>query len=262
MMDQLYKNKLDWGVQVSRGNILNAQVAHRFGMATVGTDLLPVSDVLAYPTPQVAGATALRIKAGGNANDTAAGSGARSIRLTGLNANGDVITETLATAGIAASAATSAQFIRLFDAEVLASGTYGTQAAGSHAGNITIENAAGGTDWALIPINGFPTATTSNISYTIPRGYTGFVEGITIGIEGAKLVDVLMMSRSGVLETAAPYQPIKRVQEWIGIDTNYTDTFTMPLEFPELTDIGMLAKVSNGTASIMVQMDILLLRGE
>jgi hypothetical protein len=24
MMDQLYKNKLDWGVQVSRGNILNA----------------------------------------------------------------------------------------------------------------------------------------------------------------------------------------------------------------------------------------------
>ena len=40
---------------------------------------------------------------------------------------------------------------------------------------------------------------------------TGFVEGITIGIEGAKLVDVLMMSRSGVLETAAPYQPIKLV---------------------------------------------------
>jgi hypothetical protein len=36
----------------------------------------------------------------------------------------------------------------------------------------------------------------------------------------------------------------------------------MPLEFLELTDIGMLAKVSNGTASVMVQMDILLLRGE
>ena len=138
----------------------------------------------------------------------------------------------------------------------------GTQAAGSHAGDITIENAAGGTDWALIPINGFAASTTSSVSYTIPRGYTGFVEGVSIGIEGSKLIDVLMMSRGGVLDTAAPYQPIKRVQEWIGIDTNYSDTFTMPLEFPELTDIGMLAKVSNGRGSIMVQMDILLLRGE
>ncbi|XOY56321.1 MAG: hypothetical protein ACMUJK_00875 [Rhodobacterales bacterium] len=114
----------------------------------------------------------------------------------------------------------------------------------------------------MIPINGFATSTTSNVSYTIPRGYTGFVEGVSIGIEGSKLIDVLMMSRGGVLDTAAPYQPIKRVQEWIGIDTNYSDTFTMPLEFPELTDIRMLAKVSNGTGSIMVQMDILLLRGE
>ena len=261
-MDQLFKNKLDWGVQVARGNILNAEVTHRFGMATVGTDLVPVSDLLVYRTPQVAGATALRIKAGGNANDTAAGSGARSVRLTGLNATGDVVSEVVATAGASASAATSAQFIRLFDAEVVDSGTYGTQAAGSHAGDILIENAAGGTDWAKIPVNGFPTANTSNVSYTIPRGYTGFIEGVSIAIEGAKLVDILMLSRGGVLDTAAPYEPIKRVQEFIGIDTNYTDTFTMPLHFPELTDIGMLGKVSNGTASIMVQMDILLLRNE
>lgn len=261
-MDQLFKNKLDWGVQVARGNILNAEVTHRFGMATVGTDLVPLSDILAYRTPQVSAATALRIKAGGNANDTAGGTGARSVRITGLNATGDVIQETIATAGASASAATSAQFIRLFDAEVAESGTYGTQTAGSHAGDIVIENAAGGTDWAKIPINGFPTANTSNVSYTVPRGYTAFIEGTSIAIEGAKLVDVLMLSRGGVLDTAAPYQPIKRVQEWIGIDTNYTDTFTMPLQFPELTDIGMLAKVSNGTASVMVQMDILLLRNE
>jgi len=36
----------------------------------------------------------------------------------------------------------------------------------------------------------------------------------------------------------------------------------MPLTFASLTDIGMLAKVSNWTASVMVQMDILLLRNE
>jgi len=261
-MDQLYKNKLDWGVQVSRGNVLNAEVTHRFGMVAVATSLVPISDVLAYRTPQVAGATALRIKAGGNANDTADGTGARSVRLTGLDASGDIVTEIIETAGASASAATEAQFIRLFDAEVVDSGTYGTQAAGSHAGDIVIENAAGGTDWAKIPVNGFPTASTSNVSYTIPRGYTGFIEGISIAVEGAKSADVLMLSRGGALDTEAPYQPIKRVQEWIGINSTYNDAFTMPLQFPALTDIGMLGKVSESTGAVMVQMDILLLRNE
>jgi hypothetical protein len=261
-MDQLYKNKLDWGVQVSRGNILNAEVVHIFGMANVGTTFSPIADALAYRTPQVGSATALRIKAGGNAADTAAGAGARSVRLTGLNSTGDVVSEVLVTAGASASAATSAQFIRLFDAEVVDSGTYGTQSAGSHVGNIVIENAAGGTDWATIPINGFPTSNTSIGSYTIPRNHTGFVQGMSIAVEGAKLVDVLMLQRNGVLDTSAPYSPVKRVQEWIGVDTNLVDEFEMPLIFEELTDIGMLGKVSNGTGNVSIQMDILLLKNE
>jgi len=261
-MDQLYKNKLDWGVQVSRGNILNAEVTHIFGLANVATTFAPISDGLNYRTPQVGSATALRIKAGGNAADTAAGAGARSVRLTGLNASGNVVTETLATAGASASAASSAQFIRLFKAEVVDSGTYGTQAAGSHVGNIVIENAAGGTNWATIPVNGFATSTTSIGSYTIPKNHTGFVEGISIAVEGAKLVDVLMLKRGGVLDTAAPYEPIQRVQEWIGIENTLVDDFKMPLMFEELTDIGMLGKVSNGTGYITVQMDILLLKNE
>jgi len=261
-MDQLYKNKLDWGVQVARGNILNATVTHLFGLANVGTSFVPIADALAYRTPQAGSATALRIAAGGNAADTAAGAGARSVRLTGLNASGDVVSETLATAGASASAATTATFIRLFHAEVMTSGTYGTQSAGSHVGNINIENAAGGTTWATIPVNGFPTSNTSIGSYTIPRSYTGFVEGISIAVEGAKLVDVLMLSRSSVLETAAPYKPVKRVAEWIGIANTLVDTFTMPLAFEELTDVGLLGKVSNGTGNITIQMDILLLKNE
>ena len=262
MMDQMFKNKLDWGVQVSRGNILNASVAQRKGLALVNTSFVPIADVLAYRTPQVGAATALRIKAGGNASDTATGSGARSVRITGMDANGDVVTETLPTAGALASASTSHTFIRLFDAEVIDSGTYGNQAAGSHVGDIVIENAAGTEDWATIPVNGFPTAKTSIASYTIPRGHTGFIEGISIAVEGTKLVNILMLSRGGVLDTSAPYQPIKREQEWIGIANTFTDTFTMPLHFGELTDVGMLAKVSNGDGSVSVQMDILMLKNE
>jgi hypothetical protein len=36
MMDQLYRNKLDWFVQVSRGNILNAEVQHSLGHGADG----------------------------------------------------------------------------------------------------------------------------------------------------------------------------------------------------------------------------------
>jgi len=43
-MDQMFKNKLGWGIQVARGNILNAEVTHRFGMATVGTTFVPIAE--------------------------------------------------------------------------------------------------------------------------------------------------------------------------------------------------------------------------
>lgn len=261
-MDQLFKNKLDWGVQVSRGNVLNSEVRHIFGMADVSTTMVPVSDALVYRTPQVSGATALRIKAGGNANDTATGSGARSITLTGLNADGDMISETIATNGASASSATDSQFIRLFEVVVADSGAYGSQSAGSHAGDITIENAAGGTDWAKIPVNSFPNSSTAIGSFTIPKGYKGLIEGITVSIEGAKSADVLMLQRSNVLQSSAPYSPVRRMQEWIGLTDQFTDTFTMPFVYDELTDVGMLAKVNFGTAYVTLQMDILLLQNE
>jgi hypothetical protein len=69
-MDEFYKNSLDALTQVARGAIYNASVVHRFGGAVVGTDYAPVTDLLAYRTPQVGAATALRIKAGGNAADS------------------------------------------------------------------------------------------------------------------------------------------------------------------------------------------------
>ena len=150
-MDQFYKNSLDPLIQVSRGSIFNATSIYRMGTGLVATEYVPIADVLAYRTPQAGSATALRIKAGGNAADDAAGAGARSVRLTGLSATGAVVSETLATAGASASAATTQTFIRLFDAEVIDSGTYGTQSVGSHVGDIVIENASGGTDWAKIP---------------------------------------------------------------------------------------------------------------
>lgn len=262
-MEIRQKNSLPWSHHISRGNMFQAHIHHQFGRnISCPTTYTPVSDIGVYRTPQPANAVQLRIKAGGNAADTANGSGARSVKLWGLNASGNEVTEVIATAGASASAATTNSFIRLYLAEVYESGTYGTQAAGSHAGNITIERATGGEDWAQIQLNGFPSASTGIGSITVPRNHVGLLTSAQINVDGTKTTDILIMKREGILQASAPYQPIKKMQELIGITQSVTISFDVPIKFPELTDMGVLAKVSNGTGAVSVDMEVIMLEAE
>jgi len=264
-MEIRQKNSLPWSHHLAIGNMNQAHVHHQFGRhLTIGTTYSPVSDTGLYRTPQPAAATALRIKAGGNAGDTASGAGARSVRLWGLNASGDEITAIIATNGALASAATTVTFIRLYLAEVYESGTYGTATAGSHVGNITIENAAGTEDWAQIQLNGFPSGTTGIGSITVPRNHVGLITSIQINpeVQANKSTDVLILKREAILQTAGPYKPIVKIQEIIGMVSNFEITFDMPMVVPELTDIGVLAKVSSGTGAISVDMEVIFLEAE
>jgi hypothetical protein len=265
MMELRYKNSLPWGAQISRGNMLHAHIHHQFGRNTAcGTSYTPVTDNGVYRTPQIAGATQLRVKAGGNAADTVDGSGARSIKLWGIDDSGNEITEVISTAGASASSATSSSFIRLYHAEVHESGTYGTQSAGSHAGDITIENAAGTEDWAEMLLNGFPSASTCIGSLTIPRNHVGLITSvkITVDTSGSKTMDVLLMQRKNILQTAAPYSPIVKIQEFLGVVSTQDITFDIQFKIPELTDIGVLAKSNSGTNAVSVDMEVIMLEAE
>lgn len=262
-MEIRQKNSLPWSHHIARGNMFQAHIHHQFGRnIAIGTAYTPVTDIGVYRTPQPANAVQLRVKAGGNAADTANGAGARSVRLWGINAVGDEIVEIIATAGASASAATTNSFIRLYLAEVYESGTYGSQAAGSHVGNITIENAAGGEDWAQIQINGFPSASTGIGSITVPRNHVGLLTSAQINVDGTKTTDILILKREGILQATAPYKPIKKIQELLGITQSITIQFDVPIKFPELTDMGVLAKVSNGTGAVSVDMEVILLEAE
>lgn len=264
-MEMRDKNSLPWGAQIARGNMRLAHIHHQFGRNTAcGTSYEPVTDNGLYNTPQVAGATQLRIKAGGNAADTADGSGARSVRLIGLNASGDEVQEVIDTAGASASSASTTSFIRLYHAHVETSGTYGTQSAGSHAADITIENAAGTEDWAVIELNGFPSAATCIGSLTVPRNHVGLITSVNITIDasGSKTMDVLFMQRSNILQTAAPYSPIIKIQEFLGLNAGRDIIYDIPFKVPELTDIGVLAKSSNGTNGVSVDMEVIMLEAE
>lgn len=243
------------------GNTNSGEViVHKFGQnSAVSTTLVPVSEGGIYRTPQVSGATKLRIKAG-DAGDTAAGAGARAIHIEGLNASGDIIKEVIPTAGASAGADSVNTYLRLFRAFVYESGTYATTGTGSHVADVVIENAAGTEDWATVALNGYPDSQTEIGWYTIPRGKTGFIITLDYSVDATKITTLQLISRAGILETAAPYEAMRKRLGIAALIRDGQKEFQSPLgPFSELSDIGFLAKLAAGpAAAVEVHFGILL----
>lgn len=246
------------GLDVVRGLAPGCNGFFRFGRNTsIGLTYTPVTRSGFYRTPQASAATALRVKAGGNANDTANGTGARSITLVGLNSSGDVISETIATAGASASAATTQSFTRLTEAFVASSGTYASQSAASHAGTITIENAAGTEDWAVIADGNLGKGQSEIAVHTTPRTKAAVIRNITVSSDADKKANVVLFKRENILETAAPYSPLRLVLELPQTSGLIDLQFDPPLHFPPLCDFGFLASVSGSTTDVSIGMNIM-----
>lgn len=245
---------------VAAGDIDKVSIIHKFGRnPAVGTSYVPVCMGGVYNVPLFTNATALRIKAGGSALDDASGSGARSVTLQGLDETGTLASETIATAGTAASSSTTTTFSRLFRFFVATSGTYATATAGSHGGAITIENAAGGTDWGTITATGFPMGQSEVGCYTIPKGYTGYITEMAMLTDATKPADIILFQRQNANQTAAPYSRMSKVMSTDALSEAYYQNHINPLgPYPEYTDLGFMAKVAAGTASVSVDFEILL----
>ena len=247
----------NWVWNIRRGLVPGASVVHKFGASIdITTSYAPVTTSKVYQTPQVSGATTLRVKAG-NVNDTAAGTGAQEVVIQGLNTDGVEVKEAIATAGTSASSVTTTSWLRIYRLWVSKSGTYATSAAGSHAAAIVIET-SGGTEWASIDVTGFPKGQSQIAVYTIPSGKTGYVSSFALTTDGAKPVDFILFKRESILETAAPYQAMRTVTEVFGIQGNYSlhpETAMGP--FPGPCDIGWMAKGAT-TPDVSVDYEILL----
>lgn len=244
-------------LDIARGLAPGCRSFNKFGRNTsIGSTFTPVTRSGFYRTPQANAHVHLRIKAGGNANDTANGSGAREVTLIGIDEFGDYTTEALATAGASASAQTTKSFIRLFDAYVSKSGTYATQTASSHEAAITIENAAGGQDWATIADVNLGRGKTEMAVYTTPRDRSAVLRNITVSSDADKKANLVLYKRENILEVAAPYSAMLMVTEYPQTSGLFDVVFDPPLYFLPLTDFGFLANVSASTVDVAVNMDI------
>lgn len=240
---------------------MSLKIIHKFGHNDdVGTTYVPVAVGGIYRTPQYNSATTLRIKAGGNANDTLAGSGARVIHLNGLDENGAEVFEDLDTAGASASSSTTTTFTRLFRAYVEESGTYASASAGSHSADIVIENTAGTEDWATIKVNGFAESQTGICVYTVPLGCVAYIKQVFVSVESTKAASLLLFQRQGADKIAAPYDAMRVLMEFHGVTREESFKPQLPIgPFPEHTDLGLMAKVPSGTSEVDGDLEILVM---
>lgn len=250
----------NYSLNVAKALVTGHAIEHKFGHndAVSNTVFSPVTIGGVYPTPQVSGATTVRIKAGGNANDTAAGSGAREVTVFGLDATGAEVSEAITTAGASASASTSQAFLRIFRAYVTASGTYATFTVGSHDASIVIEDTAGTEDWLTIDGTIIGRGQSGIAFITVPLGKTAYIIGGNRNVDSTKVASVLAFRRENILETAPPYTALRELFEIDGESGPAPFERKYPIRLPELTDFGFVAKMGAGTGDVSVNFEYIL----
>jgi len=190
-----YKRVSDFGVDVAKGEVPGHSVIQKFGRnSAVGSSFVPICLSGFYRTPT--SNTALEVVST-DADDTFLGAGARTIYYEGLQVQSGllvVVSDVVELDGTTAVALPDS-LIRLYRWYVASSGTYATQSAGSHQGDITIQESGGGSVWAKIENNGFPRAQSQIGAYTVPTGFTAYVGKISYSVESDKEADILMFKR-------------------------------------------------------------------
>lgn len=163
-------------LQVARGQIQAHSVVTIAGynsdVDTAWEMITPVGD-LSYP------AAALQMTVSSDStSDTSAGTGARTVLISGLDANYAVITETVTLNGQTAVTTTNS-FLRVNSMLVTTAGTGLANAGIIYIGTGVVTAGVPATVYNLISI-GFNNTTSSQ--YTVPAGYTGYLTVARIGL--------------------------------------------------------------------------------
>jgi hypothetical protein len=240
----------DTHFETSRGVVPGRYGFHRFGynpsVTTTEEDVWFNGGTYPWPTS----ALPLRVKAGGNANDTSAGTGARTVTILGLNASFAEISETVTLAGASASSPTTQSFIRVTRAWVATSGTY----TGSNTGNVVIETTSGSTLANLAAGVG----QTQLSMYTVPAGYTAWLHRLMIVPDASKQFTMRMYRRSDADDTSAPFTA-KRIVTVVPVSSTPTEIdYQVNPSFPAKTDLWFTGQTAAGTGSCGVHYDLVM----
>lgn len=158
-------------LQVSRGQVAWHQAVVVFGynsdIDTAVETVWPYGGLLSFP------AAALQMKvSSSNANDTAAGTGARTVYIAGLDASHNEISETVTLNGQTAVLTTNS-YLHINEAYVVSAGSLNGAAGDIYIGTGVVTAGVPATVYDIIAYDYNKRITGS---YTVPAGYTAYLE--------------------------------------------------------------------------------------
>lgn len=242
---------------ITRGIDPEYEEIHKFGTYdNIGGTFVPIARAGVYATPIAA--TALEIVST-SANDTAAGTGARSITIEGLDGSWLRVNQTIPTNGLT-PVPVPIDLIRGFQMYVEDSGTYASQAAPSHVGTITLRGAGVGPTWLQIESTVFPRGHSQCGAYTVPIGKSAIVFPHYISVDSNKTANIIFFNRAETNIVTAPYASMHADFEFVGMTgfNSAIDTTSPQGPFIGPCDIGYMGRFATGTGSISVDFEILL----
>lgn len=238
----------DMGIQVARGLIPQQTAINKFGRnsATATSDAI-WSASAAYTAP-AAGLLCNVVST--STNDASAGTGARTIYISGLNDLYDQTNETVTLNGTS-NVSTVQKYINIYSAYVLTAGTVD-----SADGTITITQQTSGTLLAtILPV---VNASQSTI-FMVPRFYTAYVNAIHVvaqNITNSAVIDLGLFRRDfgGVLRIVSDFLFSQG-------SNSISKKFEAPLVFPEKSTILFkCSSAANGTWDVAIDYDIYLIK--
>ena len=242
-----------WDLQVARGQITFHQSVFQFGQAatvTTNQTVWATTGTYAYP----ASATVIKVSSA-NTNDTSAGSGARTVRIVGLDANYNVISEVVALNGQTA-VNTANSYIRINDFYVLTCGSGNTAAGIIYAGVGNVTTGVPATIYSLMP-TAYNTQTQA--IFTVPAGYTAYISSYTFTSNNTTANTIC----SGFLYTYlfGNAFPVIEASARFNAGNIFDRHFDYPLPIAEKTDLEL--RVSAGASGQMTgEMHILLVKND
>jgi hypothetical protein len=242
-----------WYLQVARNQITMHQSIFQFGQAptvTTAQSIWPGSGVYAFP----AAATVMKISSG-SASDTSAGTGARTVRITGLNSSYNVISEIVSLSGQTA-VDTVNSYLRINNFEVFTCGSNNTQVGVIYAGTGTVTSGVPATVYSLMPV-GYNKQTQA--IFTVPSGYTAYVSSYTF-TSNCATANVIASGFFYTYANANAFPSIEATARF-NVGGSFDRHFDYPLPLLEKTDLDM--RVLAATSSQMTgEIHILLVKND
>ena len=234
-------------LQVARGQVDGHKTLFKFGInGDVGTSVETVwaqGGTYVYP----ASAAVMKISSS-SADDAAAGTGARTISIAGLDANYNEISETVILDGQTA-VNTVNSYLRISRMFVVTAGSGATAAGTIYAGTGTVTSGVPATVYGMIALNANQT---QMAFWTVPAGYTLYLTGLfyTSGNTNANAwtnFQLIQRPLGGVFRQ----QSSSRVP---GNGDFVVDLHT-PLAFAEKTDIEVRAVASTSPSNVSAEFE-------